>query len=110
VDRVSVDSTYYNAGEKNHAQWDSLFAKWDKDDFLKVSRGSYTKESLAVLLDNAAKRQIAAPKLRLGQCIWNEFWKTNRELAYNLRNTEYDCFYDDSKILILTNYLTSKEE
>jgi len=46
--------------------------------------------------------------MRKGQATFNAVHTIDSEIANELRGTELDCFYDDSKIGVFMKYLHSK--
>jgi len=43
--------------------------------------------------------------LRMGQSYFNALAKVNPDLADKITDTEYDCFYDDNKVVNFIEYL-----
>ncbi len=37
--------------------------------------------------------------MRLGQKVFNRYWQADSEIAESLSGTEFDCWYDDDKIM-----------
>jgi hypothetical protein len=45
---------------------------------------------------------------RRGQALFNALYSMNQELAEEIRNTEYDPYFDDTKILACIEYIGKK--
>jgi len=45
---------------------------------------------------------------REGQAVFNAVLYTDKEIANHYRGSEFDCFYDDSKILIFLSLVFLK--
>lgn len=43
--------------------------------------------------------------LRLGQLFMNELLRANPGLGHAITGTEYDCFYDDSRLAAAVEYV-----
>jgi hypothetical protein len=57
---------------------------------------------------NAEKSIKVNGQVRLGQAVFAEAYRLYPDATNNLRNTKYDCYYDDSRIdLFLLELQTS---
>ena len=52
----------------------------------------------ADILTKASIMKKAYPQLKKCQCIYNEAHRLKPEIVDELDETEFDCFYDESKI------------
>ena len=64
-----------------------------------------TNEPLDVLTRVTDLMLAMCPEMRKGQCLFNALYKLYPEIANDIRGTDNDCFYDDSKISNLFKYL-----
>lgn len=66
------------------------------------------KLSIIQIKQNAAKMIKINTEIRYGQAIFNAAYKLFPNATNELRNTEYNCFYDDDRVNIFLEQLINQ--